>query len=33
VLFVLRTEKAARDVYRWVDYDLLAKASFARPPL
>jgi hypothetical protein len=29
VLFVLRNEKAARSLYRWVDYDLLARASFA----
>jgi hypothetical protein len=33
VLFVLRTDKATRDTYRWVDYDLLAKARFARTPL
>jgi hypothetical protein len=33
VLFVLRTEKATRNIYRWVDYDLLAKARFAKTPL
>ena len=31
VLFVLRNEKATRNLYRWVDYDLLAKARFAKP--
>jgi len=31
VLFVLRDEKATRGIYRWVDYDLLAKARFAKP--
>ena len=30
VLFVLRGEKATRSIYRWVDYDLLAKARFAK---
>ncbi|MEO8374410.1 MAG: hypothetical protein ABI471_04240 [Sphingomonas bacterium] len=30
VLFVLRYEKATRDTYRWVDYDLLARARFAK---
>jgi hypothetical protein len=29
VLFVLRNEKGTRATYRWVDYDLLAKARFA----
>jgi hypothetical protein len=27
VLFLLRDEKATRNTYRWVDYDLLAKAK------
>ena len=33
VLFVLRTEQATRGTYRWVDYDLLAEARFARTRL
>jgi len=33
VLFVLRNEKATRSLYRWVDYDPLARARFARTPL
>ena len=31
VLFVLRGEKATRSIYRWVDYDMLARARFAKP--
>jgi hypothetical protein len=30
VLFVLHNEKATRATYRWVDYDLLAKARFGQ---
>lgn len=30
VLFVLRTEKATRNIYRWVDYDLLARTRFGK---
>lgn len=33
VLFVLRNEKATRNLYRWIDYDLLAKGHFAKAPL
>ena len=30
VLFVLRNDIATRSLYRWVDYDLLAKARFGK---
>jgi hypothetical protein len=33
VLFVLRNEIATRSLYRWIDYDLLAKARFAKTSL